>query len=183
MASKIPSTFKLTDTIGYIIVLSIIIVVLGAIVYVYKAQQVATNIPESQITQPPLTGDTVPTPTPTPTKLFHGKDTYNISGGMPDDPHFPEVSIDPLDPEVGQEQTFTVKITSKYPVTTAYLSIRTDKNTTKLPLTLSSDDRTNAIWTATWKMPETYLYNYQITPHAQTAYTQSSATITVRERK
>lgn len=162
----------------------ILILIIGAAAYSYFTQKTPLKQPLVP-GQPALTatGTPIPTPTPTPTKLFHGKDTYNISGGKPDDPHFPEVTIDPLDPAVGAKQVFTVKITSKYPVTKTFLSVRTDTRSTNLPLTLTSGTTENGMWQATWTVPETYLYNYQITPTAQTAYTQGSATITVRERK
>ena len=161
----------------------ILLIIIGTAAYAYFSPKKTPTIPglgETTLTAKPTP---IPTPTPTPTKLFHGKDTYNISGGAPDDPHFPEVTIDPLDPAVGAQQAFTVKITSKYAVTTAWLSIRTDTKTTKLPLALSSGTGENGVWQASWTVPESYLYNYQITPTAQTAYAQASATITVRQRK
>lgn len=182
MAVKTSSKQRKNELFGYIVIISVIVVILAAIVYVYKAQQLAALPEETSVTQPNGTTETAATPTPTPTKLFHGKDTYHISGGAPDDPHFPQVDIDPLDPDVGTAQAYTVKIISKYPVTTAFLTIKTDSRDTKVPLSLTSGTRQDGIWQATWTMPETYLYNYQITPTAQTAYTQGSATITVRQR-
>ncbi len=177
---------KNAEIISYVVVIVIIGVIFAAIFYVYKAQQLTMPPPEEsqvQVNEVPGTpAKTQPTPTPTPTKLFHGKDTYNISGGAPDDPHFPQVTIDPLDPNVGDTQAFTVDINSKYPVTKAYLSIRTDTKTTQVPLTLASGDTTKGVWQATWTVPESFMYNYLITPTAQTAYTQGSATITIRKR-
>lgn len=181
MVAQASKKSKTNEAIGYVVIVAIIGIVLAAIFYVYKAQKLSTLSPEES--QTTGTADTAkPTPTPTPTKLFHGKDTYNLSGGMPDDPHFPEVSIDPLDPDVGARQVYTVKITSKYPITKAFLSIRTDTKTSQLPLSLTSGAADNGTWQASWTVPETYVYNYQITPTAQTAYTQGSATITVRQR-
>lgn len=183
MATKASKKSKTNEVIGYVVILAVIAVVLAAIFYVYKAQKLSTLSPEeSQTTGNTDTTKSLPTPTPTPTKLFHGKDTYNLSGGAPDNPHFPDVSIDPLDPAVGARQIYTVKITSKYPVTKAFLSIRTDTKTSQLPLSLTSGTADNGTWQASWTMPETYIYNYQITLTAQTAYTQGSATITVRQR-
>lgn len=168
--------------LAYASIIVIIAAILAAILYVYRAQKLASLPQQESQVGTPTTQKLVPTPTPTPTKLFHGKDTYTVSGGAPNDPHFSEVSIDPMDPNVGGTQVFTVKITSTYAVNKAWLSIRTDVKTTKLPLTMISGTPQNGMWTATWSMPESYLYNYQITPSAQTAYSQGSATITVRQR-
>ena len=183
MVNKTSSKKKKGELFGYIIILIVIAIILAAIVYVYKAQQLTALPEEIHITQPDNKAEEIATPTPTPTKLFHGKDTYYISGGAPDDPHFTQVDIDPLDPDVDTSQAYTVKIISKYPVTTAFLTIKTDTHDSKMPLDLTSGTRQDGIWQATWTMPETYLYNYQITPTAQTAYTQASSTITVRQRK
>jgi len=182
MATKSSSKRKTGKIFGYVLVVAVIVVVLAAIAYVYKAQQLATLSEEAQTSHLAQGSETIPTPTPTPTKLFHGKDTYYISGGAPDDPRFPQVDIDPLDPDVGATQTYTVSINSKYPVTTAFLTIRTDTRESKVSLNLVSGTREDGTWQATWTIPETYLYNYQITPTAQTAYTQGSATITERQR-
>lgn len=180
MAAKL--TKKNNQRIGYIVVLSVIAITLGAIVYVYTAQKLVVT--PDQTAQPvDEQPDTIHTPTPTPTKLFHGKDTYYLSGGAMDDPHFPQVDIDPLDPEVQGTQAFTVHITSTYPVNEAFLNIRTDIHTTKVPLNLDSGTRTDGYWKATWTLPETYLYNYKITLTAQTSYTQGTATITIRHRE
>lgn len=168
--------------LAYVSIVVVIAVILAAILYVYRAQNLASLPPQESQTGNSQTNKVVPTPTPTPTKLLHGKDTYTISGGAVNDPHFSEVSIDPMDPAIGAQQIFTVKISSTYAVTKAWLSIRTDIKTTKLPLTMISGTTQNGMWTATWNMPESYLYNYQITPSAQTAYSQGSATITVRQR-
>ncbi len=184
MASKASSKLKTNEIIGYIVLIAIIGVVFAAIFYVYKAQRLSTLPSEElQTTQLSPGSNPVPTPTPTPTQLIHGKDTYNISGGMPDDPHFQSVTIDPMDPKVGAQQTFAVQINSKYPVTKAFLAIRTDTKTSQLALTMTSGTATNGTWETKWTMPETYLYNYLITPNAQTAYNEASSTITIRQRK
>jgi len=183
MAAKSSTRRTETNVLSYLVVLAVIAVVSGAIIYVYKAQQLATFPEETQVTEPAAEGEEIPpTPTPTPTKLFHGKDTYYISGGAPDDPHFQQVDVDPLDPEVGANQKFTVKISSKYPVTTAYLTVHTDTHSTKVPLNLISGTREEGIWEGSWTIAETYLYTYLIVPTAQTQYTQASSTITVRQR-
>ena len=171
------------EILGYIVVIAVIAVILAAIVYIYKAQQLSTLPQEESQTQvTPSKPPAPPTPTPTPTALKHGKESYTVSGGGVDEPHPQDITIDPLDPAVGATQTFVLGIKTKYPVTTAYLSVRTDTKTTKIPLSLSSGTTTDGTWTASWTVPETYTYNYLITPVVQTQYNQSSTQITIRQR-
>lgn len=169
---------------GVTISVALLIVILIAAVYAYRTQKTLQKLrdQEQSISLPP--GPSLrPTPTPTPTKLFHGKDTYAISrGSQATGPNITKVTLDPLDPAVGAKQIFTVQITHSYPVTTAFISVRTDTQTTKLPLALISGTAQDGMWQASWTVPETYLYTYIVTPSARSAYDQASVTITIRGR-
>lgn len=124
-----------------------------------------------------------PTPTPTPTKLFHGKDTYTLSGGMEGKPTISTVTLDPVDPAVSAKQVFSVALTNGSPITDAYLQVRTDTKTTKVPLTLANGASQNGTWTGSWTVPETYLYNYIVTVVATGSNGTTTMPITIRERK
>lgn len=184
MPTKSSSKQNTSTVISYTAVVLIIIVVLIALIYVYKAQQLANLAPEElQTSKTSLSIKSAPTPTPTPTKLLHGKETYHVSGGPPDAPQLSAVTIDPLDPAVGTVQAISVNMASKYPVKTAFVTIRTDTKSTKIPLTLTSGINTNGTWQASWTVPETYLYTYLITPTAQTDYNQTVDQITIRQQQ
>ncbi len=169
---------------GVAVSVALLIIILLAAAYAYRTQKILQTLrnQEQSSTFAPEESSR-PTPTPTPTKLFHGKDTYRVSGGSTTDINIAEVAIDPLDPAVGATQTFTVNIPNKYPVTQAALAIRTDTKTTKLPLARVAGTADNGSWQVSWTVPESYTYNYIVGVTAQSAYNKGMVTITIRERK
>lgn len=165
---------------GQLEIVVVIIVVAAAAAYALFSQKL---LPLSKTPSSQLTESTTPTPTPPPTKLFHGKDSYSISrGSAATGPSPSKLTLDPLDPEVGANQTFTVEISHTYPVVTAFLSIRSDTKTTKVPLSLVSGTAQKGTWQGSWTVPETYLYNYVVTITAQSASDQSSIPVAIRSR-
>jgi hypothetical protein len=170
------------ETTGLMVGIVILVVVIAAAGYAYFSQKQGQK-PTLPVGQSESQVPAAPTPTPTPTKLFHGKDTYYVSGGSADDAHVSQITLDPLDPAVGSQQIFTVKISNKYPVTTAYLTIKTDTKSTKVPLTFKDGAPDNGTWEGTWTVPESYLYNYQVTATAQSQYNQGTVSVVIRERK
>ncbi|MBI3385648.1 hypothetical protein HY031_01040 [Candidatus Gottesmanbacteria bacterium] len=166
---------------GQLEIVVVIIVVAAAAAYALFSQKLLplSKAPAGQ----PTETSTTPSPTPTPTKLFHGKDSYTISrGSAASGPSPTKLTLDPLDPEVGSNQTFAVEISHTYPVVTAFLSIRTDTKTTKVPLSLVSGTAQKGTWQGSWTVPETYLYNYIVTITAQSASDQSSVPVAIRSQ-
>lgn len=165
---------------GQLEIVVVIVVVLAAAAYALFSQKL---LPLSKTPAQPTEITTTPMPTPTPTQLFHGKDSYMISrGSAATGPSPTKLTLDPLDPAVGATQTFTVDITHIYPVVSASLSIRTDTQTTKVPLTLVSGTAQKGTWQGSWTVPESYLYNYIVTINAQSASDQSSIPVAIKSR-
>jgi len=162
-----------------------IIIIIGATAFAWFWIQKQTALPEeSQVEQPKGTpAEIVPTPTPTPTKLFHGKDTYSVSGGGMPGPAISEISFDPLDPAVGSTQIITVKMTDAQPITSAEVRVRTDTKTTTVKLTRIDGTDLNGTWESRWVVPESYLYNYIPTVIAKSGEGETSIPVTIRERK
>lgn len=163
----------------------VILVIVGATAYAYYAMQKQGALPGETETKQFAPGEPTPepTPTPTPTKLWHGKDTYSVSGGDAPGPDISEVSFDPLDPAVGATQIITVNIADSVPVTEAYVSMRTDTKTTKVSLTRTNGTEFGGTWEARWNIPESYLYNYIPTVVAKSSSGETKIPITIRERK
>ncbi len=142
------------------------------------------QVPEAETAQPAGTKpeETPPTPTPTITKLFHGKDTYTVSGGAAGKPEVQTVTIDPMDPAVSGTQKFEVVLSNSSEITNASLSVRTDSKTTTLPLKLANGSNVNGTWTASWTVPETYNYNYIVTVSVTGANGTTTVPVTIRQR-
>jgi len=108
---------------------------------------------------------TTPEPTPKPTikPLPTGKQVYAYSHG--DDvvgPKPTEVTIDPIDPILGGTQLLSVKIGNVIPVSKANIVVKTDNQETEYPLVLTEKGDDFGIWTASWKMNDSYDYIYKI---------------------
>lgn len=162
-----------------------IVVIIGASTFAwYRMQRQGLLRQESQSEQVQAEITPMTTPTPTPTKLFHGKDTYIVSrGAQAKGPNISEISLDPLDPAVGAQQTISVKVTHNSPVSDVSVKLRTDTKTTTLKLALSEGSNLGGTWNTTWTVPESYLYNYIATVVATSAKDETSIPITIRERK
>jgi hypothetical protein len=105
-----------------------------------------------------------PTSTPRPIKsLPGGKQIYNFSHGAGViGPKLQQVVVDPLTPGVGETQAVTITIKHDSPVTEASVVLLTDIQTTVYPLTLIAGTTTDGTWQGSWKIPETYNYNYYL---------------------
>ncbi len=103
------------------------------------------------------------TPKPTIKPLPTGKQVYAYSHG--DDvagPKPTEVTIDPIDPEQGGTQLLSVKIGNTTPVSKANIVLKTDNQEKEYPLVLTEKGDDFDIWTASWKMNDSYDYIYKV---------------------
>lgn len=102
-------------------------------------------------------------PTPTPKPLPSGKQIYHFSHGSEVVGPKPTTAIiDPIDPSLGDIQTFSVSIEHATPVSKATAILKTDNQEEEISLTLTAGDENKGTWTAEWQMNDSYNYTYQI---------------------
>lgn len=105
------------------------------------------------------TGGSVGGPTPEP--LAQGKQSFTVDGGG--NPAVVSGDIDPLDPMVGANQTFSVRVRDTDPVTSVSVSFQTDNGVRTFPLNLSSGTDLDGNWTETWVVTDTHNVTYKFT--------------------
>lgn len=111
-----------------------------------------------------------------PRPIKSGRHVSKISGGIENAPRFVQVEIDEADPAQADSQTLTVKIESDTPVKTAKLTVLTDNQAREIPLELTSGEKTNGQWQATWTVNDSFLYRYKLNIEASNdAGTQETA--------
>ena len=120
--------------------------------------------------------------TTTPPPIATGKQLYKISGGDINLPLVTEVLVDPLDPEVGQNQTVTVKANGPTPVREVVVVLRLDnENNFEFKLAQSSGSPTNGEWKGTWPFPHSYNLTYRFNVKAMNESNLGNlTTITIR---
>lgn len=119
------------------------------------------------------------TPTPTPSTLLQGTETYQISqSGLPNEPHFSTLIVDPHEPKRGKKQTLSATITSPSSLQSVKFVVITDNKSIELPATLASGTVTSGVWTTTWTVDDTLLYKYivRIIATNQAEFTAMSTT-------
>lgn len=93
--------------------------------------------------------------------LPSGKQTYYLSHGKKViGPKMTEVTVDPLDPEVGQKQTFTVKIKHSYQILQVRLTLETDHGKKSYTLSLIEGTDKDGVWQGSWETGDTHDQNY-----------------------
>jgi hypothetical protein len=101
-----------------------------------------------------------PTPTPTPRPLPAGKQTYRLSHGKDVIGPKPQtVTIDPLDPTKGAEQTITVIMSPQDPAASIAALLQTDHKNAGISFAPSSIPNE---WIGTWAADDSYLYTYYL---------------------
>lgn len=101
---------------------------------------------------------------PPPTPLKKGKGEYNISQSNPAGPRIFGLSLDPLDPKKGREQTVVVQTSYTSPIEKVEITLQSDNLTQDLPpLTLASGTAYGGGWQVTWTVNDTVLYKYILT--------------------
>ena len=163
--------------------LFLILIIIVSLVAIYeKMSNSSSHLPSLFSTQPTPTSTPIltPTPTPTPRPIPHGKKTFTVGGGKKNAPHFSKGEINPCDPQEGEVQTITIKITSQSPVIKAISGVITDHQTQDIPMKLVKGSTTNGIWRASWKVKDSYNYNYRIKIRATSKQGTQKIEITLR---
>jgi len=139
------------------IIFSISLFILLGTLSVYLTSK--NGLSDSSLSSTDSLQQTQVTPTHTPKPLPNGKQVYNFShGNLVVGPKPTQAIIDPIDPEVGNTQIFTIKVPHDKPITIATTTLVTDNNQREFTLENISSD----IWQAEWKVEDTYNYKYQI---------------------
>lgn len=153
-----PTARKLLIRIGLIIMVVAAVLVLSLYFLIPSArrrlEQVAT----------PTTTPT-PFPTPTPIPLPPGKQIYNISS-QGTSIKITQATFDPLDAQIGQEQTISVKISNVAPIDSVNVAFMGDSSANEnIPLALTSGINRDGVWSKTWKvnLAHTKIYSAKIT--------------------
>lgn len=165
-----------------IIFLSLAILVVTTFVFSFLSPHGKRQLPL------PLTPPTVtlnpPTKTPTPQPIIpiaSGKQIYNVSRGSGSSgPAITQVTLDPLDPKIGETQVVSVKIEHKVPVQSVSVTIRGDTSQFPYNLTLKEGTPTSAVWEGSWVVDYTYDYDYQAVVEAKDATEATQVTLTFR---
>jgi hypothetical protein len=119
---------------------------------------------------------------PTPKPLAHGKQTYFISGSKTGAPKIAEATIDPIDPQNGENQKFSTKALSleNGAVSAVKVTIITDNEQKTFPLNLTSGTAEDGVWEGNWVITDTYDYTYQAVIAAENASSGWEITLTFR---
>ncbi len=167
---KLTTVLKKVSVIEYSLafLLSVLIVVFFFIGFQFSEKQVLESLRkftgyktdqnlEAQIPSPS------PTPKPSPKPLPTGKQVYYLSHGKNvKGPKIGQVTIDPLDPAVGETQVVTVKITHTSPVTSVKATLETDNMNKTYTFKRIDGTETDGTWQASWKMEDSYDYTYYL---------------------
>lgn len=167
-ATDLPASNAKPDKSKVYIPLAIFLLVyIGANVFVYFnrklfTQRVTTFIQSLKKSPPSLASPPTPTPTPRPIKeIPGGKQVYEVSSGKKVvGPKIQEITIDPQTPTSKETQTVTITVKNDSPVTEAIVYIQTDNKELRHVLKLIGGTATDGTWSASWRMTDTYNYNY-----------------------
>ncbi len=123
--------------------------------------------PTSIITNTKVRPTSIP-PTKTPTSrpikdIPGGKQVYNVSNGPKVvGPKIQQITLDPQIPSPKDTQTVTITVKHDSPVTEATAYVETDNTVSKYPMKLIQGTTTDGTWQGSWKINDTYNYNYYI---------------------
>lgn len=114
----------------------------------------------------------VPSPTPMPLVrgdpvpfAVHGKQEYAVSRGSGSrGPTMDRVSVEPIDPNVGDNQTMRVQVRHNKPVKSVMVTLASDTKKKTTALSLTSGTNTDGTWEGSWTIdgPIDYVYNATI---------------------
>lgn len=120
--------------------------------------------------------------------LASGKQVYEIFTDKPKNPQILMVEVDPLDVEMGQEQTITVKIESKetdaiteHDSVVAVVNTDNKSSTVKFKLTKAEGETTLiTYWRGIWERDDSYNDNYVLNITAKNVEGENSVDVTFR---
>lgn len=169
MANKKNNSVKSSNSVSPILLISFIVLIIVIVGLLFYSKKLTSKIsplnlnpakPTIAATETPRPTAT-PTPKPTPYPLHGGSADYQFSHGPKlVGPLLKEVVIDPLDPAVGANQTFTVTATNPTPITSVKLTLNLDKTSRVYTLTQKSGTPTDGTWQVSLKVDDTHLYKY-----------------------
>jgi len=130
--------------------------------------------------QPPRENVAIPAKPP-PIPLAPGEQVYNISGGKKDAPQMTLAVVDPLDVKSRQTQTLTLKARDPKGITEIKATVVTDNERVENKLERIEGDENDGVWKGSWRIKDSFDYNYQIILTAKNSENlESVVTLTFR---
>lgn len=133
--------------------------------------------------KPQITTSPTPTPRPSPppAPIAQGKQIYNVSQGSGSKgPGMRQLVVDPFDPKKGENQTMSVKVQNKKPVTIVSIILKTDTKATTYQLKLKEGKDTDGLWEGSWTTDDTHDYVYTAVVSASDTIESAQVTLSFR---
>lgn len=165
MDNNLPEGPKRPPLIVWIlIIVALIAAVLGGVYfYMLKTGKLASLFPKptpvQNIWQPPRESSA---------PLPHGPQTY-IVGGSFAGPKITKITFEPLDPQIGENQTITVKANDTNSVSEIKITAAVDGKSNSFILKLTGGNDKEGSWQGSWKIPGTYKNTYSFVIEAKSA--------------
>lgn len=113
-------------------------------------------------------------PTPTPRPIPHGKQVFTVGQSDKTVPQFKEGAIDPYDPAKGGTQTVTINVKNSQPVSKVIAILKTDHAVSQpYFFRLIKGTNTDGQWQGSWRIKDSYFYNYTLVLNAVSNKTAS----------
>jgi hypothetical protein len=139
----------------------LVIILINAVLFFAVQQLTRSNRVTDTAPTPMPTFTPTPTPTPTPYPLPQGKRSFKLNYGKDaTGPKIEDITVDPFDPKVGENQTYTVSVSHSSPVKSIDLSLTTDHRVATYSLQLISGNETRGKWQVLVTTDDTHLYEY-----------------------
>ena len=163
----------------FVIILGVIVIVALILFFVNQESEKISFVASEKSSEQSVTKKITP--------LAQGKQIYFIRTDNPKNPQIIQVSFDPLDVKMGEEQILTVKIkhsnnesiTNKNIVTAIYYTDN-GSSTAKLKLRRADGPPLTTIWEGTWMSEDTHNYIYQAAISAVSASGNFLTTLSFR---
>lgn len=145
----------------YFLPIAVAVVILINAVLFFTVQQLTKTKPTDVVPTPVPTFTPTPTLTPTPYPLPQGKRSFKLNYAKDaSGPKIENITIDPFDPKVGENQTYSVSVSHAAPVKTVDLSLMTDHKIATYSLQLVQGSETKGTWEVMVTTDDTHLYEY-----------------------
>jgi hypothetical protein len=146
----------------YLFAASFLIIILVGVAYLYPSL-----LPDSlkRLVDPfPQQGENIAEPPRLSSiPIAAGRQVYNISGGKTGAPRMIQAIVDPLDIEGNELQSFMVNaFDEESEIVGITAAVITDNGQNEYPLSLTDGTRSQGTWSGSWRITDTFLYNYQI---------------------
>lgn len=148
----------------WVFIAVLIIAAVTTTTYLYLASAKPKLLQKILNKQPSPTGqqDIQAPAKPTPHPLATGVQTYTISGSAKEAPKMTHVTIDPIDPAKGTNQTWKIEVidAGNGPVKEVTVTLFTDNGKKQHSLKLVEGTNTKGVWQGSWKIEDSYDYTY-----------------------